>query len=187
MSRPPQLPAHLPPVPVLETERLILRGRTLADFDASVAMWQDPEVVRYIGGHPISEADNWARFLRHIGHWSALGWGYWVVCDRFSGLLLGEVGFAEQLREIEPVFRGTPECGWALARAAHGKGYATEAVRAAQAWGDAHFADPRTVCIIEPANAASIRVATKCGFRELAQSVYKGVPMHVFERFAPRR
>ncbi|MCK6447601.1 MAG: GNAT family N-acetyltransferase [Planctomycetes bacterium] len=176
------LAAHWPPVPVLETGRLLLRGRELRDFEPSCAMWRDPEVVRYIGGQPISESDNWSRFLRHVGHWAALGFGYWVVEERASGRFVGEVGFAEQLRELEPSIRGTPECGWALATWAHGRGYATEAVLAALTWGDTHFEDRRTACIIEPGNAASLRVAAKCGFVELARTTYKGVPMHVFER-----
>jgi len=55
---------------------------------------------------------------------------------------------------------------WALVPAVHGRGYATEAVGAALAWGERRFgANARTVCIISPENLASIRVATKCGFR----------------------
>lgn len=179
------LSARLPDVPLLATERLLLRGRRLEDFADSCAMWRDPEVVRYIGGQPLGEADNWARFLRHVGHWAALGFGYWVVVEKAGGRFVGEVGFGEQLREIEPAIRGTPECGWALASWAQGRGFATEAVRAAQRWGDAHFDDPRTVCLIEPANAASLRVAAKCGFVEFARGSYKDVPMLLLERFAP--
>ena len=36
------------------------------------------------------------------------------------------------------------------------------------------FSPERVVCIIAPENAASIRVADKCGFRQKAQGVYKG-------------
>jgi RimJ/RimL family protein N-acetyltransferase len=39
-------------IPTLETERLILRPHRLADFDAYVEMWADPDVVRFIGGKP---------------------------------------------------------------------------------------------------------------------------------------
>lgn len=38
--------------PVLETERLILRGQRASDLDAFAAMWGDPEVTRFIGGKP---------------------------------------------------------------------------------------------------------------------------------------
>ena len=53
----------------------------------------------------------------------------------------------------------------------------TEAVRAIVAWGDAHFELARTACIVSPENVASIRVAEKCGYRELARTTYKGHPV----------
>ena len=36
--------------PVVETERLILRGHTKADFEACAELWGDPDVTRFIGG-----------------------------------------------------------------------------------------------------------------------------------------
>jgi RimJ/RimL family protein N-acetyltransferase len=69
-----------------------------------------------------------------------------------------------------------PECGWSLATPAHGKGYATEAVRSVLAWGDAHFGKVRMACIIAPENAASLRVAEKTGFRVAQRTTYKGEP-----------
>jgi len=74
-----------------------------------------------------------------------------------------------------------------LATDAHGKGYATEAARAAIAWGDANLmtAQPelgRTVCIIHPEHARSIRVAEKCGFKEVLRTTYKEEPTVLFAR-----
>jgi RimJ/RimL family protein N-acetyltransferase len=63
-----------------------------------------------------------------------------------------------------------------------GKGYATEAVVAVLAWGDAHFSDPRTICLIHPDNLASIRVAQKCGFHKWQRATYRGEPTILFER-----
>ncbi len=75
-----------------------------------------------------------------------------------------------------------PEAGWVLAREAHGKGYATEAVRAAIGWGEKRFGKTRTACIIHPEHAASIRVAEKCGYREPKVASYKGEPVLLFVR-----
>ena len=47
---------------------------------------------------------------------------------------LGEAGYLEAKRDIAPSLKGTPEVGWAFVKAAQGKGYATEAVRAALTW-----------------------------------------------------
>jgi RimJ/RimL family protein N-acetyltransferase len=168
--------------PLIETERLFLRGHELADFDDSLALWGDPEVTRFIGTRPFTREDVWSRLLRYVGHWALLGFGYWVVTEKATGRFLGEVGFADFRREIEPSLEGTPEIGWVLAAHAHGKGYATEAVRAAVAWGDAHFNTGRTACIIAPENGPSLRVAEKCGYREICRTAYKDKPTIMFVR-----
>jgi RimJ/RimL family protein N-acetyltransferase len=169
-------------VPVLETERLRLRGHSLSDFEPMMAMWGDPQVTRFIGGKPSTQEEVWSRLLRYIGHWAALGFGYWAVEDKATGAFVGEVGFADFKRDLEPSFEGIPELGWGLGTWAHGKGYATEAVRAAAEWGDAHFKGARMVCMIAPENVASIRVAEKSGFKPFAETFYKGSPSLLFER-----
>ena len=133
-------------------------------------MWANPIVTRFIGGKPSTREELWMRLMRNVGHWSLLGFGYWVVEVKASGRFVGEVGFAELKRDIEPSFEGMPEGGWVLAPEAHGKGFATEAVKAILAWGDKHFAGRTTTCIISPENTASIRVAEKCGYREVART-----------------
>ena len=163
-------------IPVLETERLILRGHLIADFPAYAAMWADPDVTRFIGGVPLAEEDAWGKFLRTFGQWDVMGFGFWSILEKQSGTRIGEVGFLEGRRDIVPSLKGVPECGWALVPAAHRKGYATEAVRAVLAWGDAHFGRVRMACIISPENAPSLRVAEKTGFREALRTTYKNTP-----------
>jgi RimJ/RimL family protein N-acetyltransferase len=169
-------------VPILETERLKLRGHRLDDFNHCAAMWADPKVTRFTTGKPLSEEESWRRLLGYVGHWSLLGFGYWVAEEKATGNFVGEIGFADYKRDLEPSLKGTPEIGWVLAGHAHGKGLATEAVRAAVVWGDANFQSPRSACIIAPENLASIRVAVKCGYREFAQATYKGNPTLMFAR-----
>ncbi len=167
--------------PVLETDRLILRGHAVADFPDCAAMWADPEVVRHIGGQPSTSEQAWARVLRYVGHWELLGFGFWAVFEKASGRFAGEVGLADFKRDITPPI-GDLETGWVLARWAHGQGFATEALRATLAWSDARFPDRSTACVIEPANAASIRVATKCGYLESTRTTYHGDDIVIFRR-----
>ena len=167
---------------MIETERLILRRHVLADFDECAAMWADPEVVRYIGGRPFSREEVWWRLLRYVGHWQLLGFGYWTFRERTTGRWVGEGGFADFHRDIEPSLGDAPESGWALASWAFGRGFATEAMRAIVAWGDAQWGARRTVCIISPENSASIRVATKLGYAEQLRTTYKGSPTILFQR-----
>lgn len=169
--------------PVIETERLILRGHAKADLDACAAMWGDAQVTRYIGGRPFARDEVWARLLRYVGHWQEMGYGFWALTEKASGRLVGELGFADFKRELDPSFGETPEMGWVLSPAAHSKGYASEAVTAALAWADGHFGGGRTVCMIHPENEASLRVARKAGFREFARADYHGQTV-LLERFA---
>lgn len=168
-------------VPVLETERLRLRGHALGDFDACAAMWGDPEVTRFIGGKPSTREESWARFLRYAGHWALLGYGFWAIEEKAGGRFLGEGGFADFKREISPAI-DAPEQGWVLAPWAHGRGLASEAVAAMLIWGEVHFKRRDFVCIISPENAASIRVAEKAGYREIARTTYKDAPTIMYRR-----
>jgi RimJ/RimL family protein N-acetyltransferase len=176
------LPHTAGPAPVIETERLRLRGYRLGDFADSLALWSDPIVYRYITGKPSYEDEIWPKFLRHVGHWALVGFGYWRVEEKATGRFVGEVGFADFKRVIEPSLQGIPEIGWVLASAMHGRGYGSEAVGAALAWGDAHFGSMHTACIVDPENAASLRLAAKFGYRELLRTTYLGDPTIMFTR-----
>ncbi|MBM1295670.1 GNAT family N-acetyltransferase [Serratia nematodiphila] len=164
--------------PTLITERLRLDAHTLDDFDSLAALWADPLVVRYIGGTPRDREDSWGRLMRYVGHWALLGYGYWAVRDKQSGEYLGSIGFSNFLRDITPAL-DAPEMGWTLVSSAHGKGYATEALRAALAWGKTHLPGAQTVCIISPENQASLALAKKVGFSESHRSKYHQSPIVV--------
>ena len=151
-------------VPLLETDRLILRGHTLEDFETSAGMWADSRVVGHISGTPSTREQSWSRLLRYSGHWQLLGFGYWAVTTRSDGAFIGEVGFAYYQRATTPSIEGIPEAGWVLNYEAHGKGYATEAVGASLLWADAELNAEKTVCIIDPNYSPSINVAKKCGY-----------------------
>jgi RimJ/RimL family protein N-acetyltransferase len=171
------------PHDIIETERLRLRQHRVEDFDRCFAIWSDTAVVRFLG-KPATREDAWVRLLRYAGHWSLLGFGMWAVETRDSGEYVGDIGFLDAKRDIDPPFGETPEVGWVLASNAHGKGYATEAVQAALQWGDRHFGGRRTLCLIDTDNLASLRVADKCGFREFHRTTYKGASVILLERLA---
>ena len=95
--------------------------------------------------------------------WAVVGFGYWAITDRTTGEFLGEGGFADFRRGITELV-DVPEAGWAIAPRAWGSGIATEAVTAMLAWADNQLAISEVKCIIDDSNAASLRVAEKCGF-----------------------
>lgn len=167
---------------MIETPRLRLRPHRAEDHAACAAMWADPAVTRFIGGQPSTSTQSWQRLLAYVGHWSLAGFGYWAIEERSGGAFVGELGFADCWRELEPSISGAPEAGWALAPRMHGRGYATEALRAAHAWGDANLAAERTVCLIAPGNEPSLRLAARFGYRELARTTYRGEATILYER-----
>ncbi|MSR60370.1 MAG: N-acetyltransferase [Planctomycetaceae bacterium] len=57
------------------------------------------------------------------------------------------------------------EIGYRLARPHWGRGYATEAARALRDYGFGTLSLARLIALIDPRNAASIRVAEKIGLR----------------------
>ena len=118
-------------------------------------------------------------------HWQLLGFGYWVVEDRTNGTFLGEVGFADYHREIDPPFSGTPEAGWVMTVASHGYGLAREAVRAALEWADANLSANRTVCMIAPEHEASLRLARNLGCTNERYAQHMGSRVITLERTKP--
>ncbi|HJP98041.1 MAG TPA: GNAT family N-acetyltransferase [Rhodanobacteraceae bacterium] len=166
--------------PEIRTQRLRLRAHRAEDFEGCRAIWSDPEVVRHISGKPSTGEEAWRRLLTSAGLWSVLGFGYWAIEEQASGKYIGDIGFAEFQRDIDPPLRGMLECGWVLARAAQGQGYASEALAAIEAWRCTHLPGRRAVCIIAPANAPSVRVAEKAGFRRWCETTYHGAATLVF-------
>ena len=147
-------------VPVVETERLRLRGWTDEDLDDLAAIYADREVTRWLGlPEGLSRGEVWRRLAMFAGHWSLRGYGLWAVEERAGGPVIGHVGLWQP--------EGWPglEVGWTFGRPWHGRGYATYAARAADAFAFERLGAERVVSVIEPANEASARVAQRIGER----------------------
>jgi RimJ/RimL family protein N-acetyltransferase len=178
---------HHVAAPLLETERLRLRQFRADDLNANHALWNEPAVYKFMAGKPSSVEDIWRDILQTIGHWQVLGYGYWAIEEKSSGHFIGNIGFGDFRRKMVPDMNDTPEAGWVLMTEYHGKGIGTEALAAMLAWGDAHLPHPKTACITAPDNVASIALARKFGFREVAQTTYKADPTLLFHRHRDSR
>ena len=144
----------------LETERLRLRMWREDDFEDFAAMCADPEVMRYLGdGKPMSRMDAWRHMAVLAGHWQLRGYGHWAVEEKASGRMIGRAGFLYP--EGWPDF----EIGWTFARPWWGRGYATEAARAALDHGFTAMGRDHVISLIRPGNLPSIRVAERLGER----------------------
>ncbi|MDT9597676.1 GNAT family N-acetyltransferase [Sphingosinicella rhizophila] len=171
-------------VPILETERLRLRCFREEDLAAQASMLGDEAIMQFLGGVRQSREETWRRMLAMIGCWPTFGFGYWAIERLSDGAVLGQVGFADYKRDINPSIDTLPEMGWVVARHAHGHGYAGEAVEAGLRWADAHLAGRDIVAIIDPGNEASLALAKRSGFSQYEEAMYKGAPILIFRRFA---
>jgi RimJ/RimL family protein N-acetyltransferase len=167
--------------PMLETPSLRLRRHRLDDFPACRDLWADPRITQFIGGRPLNQEEAWLKFQRNAGHWPLLGFGFWIIEEKSTGVFAGEVGISHFFRETQPPVENLREAGWVLSPAVQGKGYATEAVCAALAWTDERLSDPRTICLIHPENLPSLRVAEKCDFHEWFRATHHNEPCILFQ------
>jgi RimJ/RimL family protein N-acetyltransferase len=159
-------------IPELVTERLLLRGLELSDFDAYAAICADPEVRRYLGdGFPLKRPAAWREMALLLGHWGLRGFGQWAVVQRQTGELVGRAGLWQP--------EGWPglEVGWVLGRPWWGRGFATEAAAAAVDHAFESLGAQHVISLIRPDNAPSIRVAERLGERyerrvELSRTVH---------------
>lgn len=162
--------------PRLFTPRLTLRPHQLSDFEDIAALWADPEVVRKISGVPSTREQSWARLLRNVGHWSLLGFGYWVIETAENRRFVGEAGLGCFERDLKPSVQGIPEAGWVISPTEGGKGLATEAMEAVLQWSDGVRGFPTTFAIFDPSHGASLRVAEKLGYSKPSSVSYAGKP-----------
>ncbi|MBV9773767.1 MAG: GNAT family N-acetyltransferase [Gemmatimonadetes bacterium] len=162
-------------IPSFTTDRLLLRPLREKDLDAYAAIMADPEVTRYLGdGQPLSRVDAWRQMALFLGHWQLRGYGHWAVEERGSGALAGRVGLF--LPEGWPGF----ELGWTLGRAFWGRGYATEAARAALRYAFSELGREHVISLIHPDNRASIRVAERLGESREGETEFYGRTVLVY-------
>jgi len=151
-------------IPVLETERLLLREGRESDFEVLAAFYADERASKFVGG-PLTRAEAWGRVAFNRGHWALRGFGNWALEEKATGAYVGWSGlwFPE----------GFParEVGWGLMPAKRGRGYATEAALRARAYAYEALGWETAISLIAQDNAPSLRVAVRLGatFERMAQ------------------
>lgn len=145
---------------ILETDRLILRRFVPEDLDPLFALYRDPEIRRYFPEGVLTyeetrEELEW--FLN--GHPSHPELGLWATLHKGSNQFIGRCGLLPWT--IEGRFE--VEVAYLLAREYWGNGLATEAARAIARYAFDQLDLTRLICLVDPDNHASRRVAEKIG------------------------
>jgi RimJ/RimL family protein N-acetyltransferase len=130
---------------ILETNRLILRHQILEDLDSLWALYNNPDIVRYIPDAP-----------RHPKHPEL---GLWATIHKETNKFIGRCGLLpwtiDEQNELEVAYLIDKEY-W-------GQGLGTEAAQAILDYGFEKLNLSRLICLIDKENLASIRVAEKIG------------------------
>jgi RimJ/RimL family protein N-acetyltransferase len=146
------------------TERLVLRRWRVEDREPFAAINADPEVMRFIGtGAILGPALSDEMVTRFEREWEERGFGLWALSARDDPdeRLLGFCGLTVPM--FLPSVLPAVEVGWRMGREAWGLGYATEAARAAVAFGFEEHAIEEILAIVDPDNERSLRVCAKLG------------------------
>ena len=150
------------------SERLVLRALRADDADALFAYRTDPAIMRYQGWEPKS-ADEVRAFIAEIGAARPFAPGTWHqlgIALRSTDELLGDCGVHVPQNEPDQA-----EFGITLAPTFHGRGYATEAIRAMLWLAFDTLGKHRVFGSIDPRNVRSIALVRRTGFRQEAYFV----------------
>ncbi len=142
----------------METERLLLREMTDADYPALCRMLQDEEVM-YAYAHAFSDEEAHAWLARQQARYRQNGFGLWAVILKSSGEIIGQCGVTVQDCDGKDVL----EVGYLFCKAFWGQGYATEAARACKEYAFIHLHAEEVFSIIRDNNYPSQRVAERNG------------------------
>lgn len=144
----------------LRTERLVLRRWTDSDLPRFAELNADPEVMRYFpAALTRAQSDELAASIR--GALDRQGWGLWAVELPGIAPFIGFVGL-NQVR-FRAHFTPAVEVGWRLAREHWGRGYASEAGRAALGHAFSQLGCQEVVSFTAAVNHRSIRVMGRLG------------------------
>ncbi|HCB01718.1 MAG TPA: hypothetical protein DEP19_04985 [Anaerolineae bacterium] len=161
-------------IPIIKTERLILRPLTLDDKESLFQITQEENIFRYF---PTKEAwgmEKVERYINHqISHWETYKYGHWAVTIRETGQLMGWDGL-----EFLPDTNET-EVGYLFSKEFWGKGYATEATKEAVKFGIENGLK-EIIGLTDPENIASQRVLEKSGLSFTRRQFYFGMEMFRF-------
>jgi len=158
-----------------ETERLILREILPTDIDGIFELDSDPEVHRYLPGHPIQNKEQAMEAIAFIRQqYIDNGIGRWAVVDKKTNDFIGWAG----LKLItEPINNHINyyDLGYRLIKKYWGQGIATEAAHASLLYAFDNLNVNEVYAIADYENAASNKILTKVGLTCIETFIHNGI------------
>ena len=154
----------------IRTERLTLCQWQPDHFPSFAEHLTDAQAMRFLGGtRSFSEASR--IFLSLAGQWQLRGYGFYAV--EHEGRFVGAVGI------FHPYNWPEPELAYNFVSEVHGRGFATEAVRAVRNVA-AMQGRERLVSFIDPENHASEAVARRLGAEPIGDTSFNAETVTVW-------
>jgi RimJ/RimL family protein N-acetyltransferase len=163
------------PMPILETERLVLRSFRANDVDAMVQLFANPDFMRFSLG-VYTERRKTVDFIDKVTGWDRAGIpSLFAVIPRGDNTIVGYCGFHNH-----PEIPGEVEIGYRLHPDYWNRGLITEAARAVRNHAFADLKLPRVISLVHPENIPSRRVAEKNGMEVEKETTFRGFPTLVY-------
>ncbi|GIT91193.1 acetyltransferase [Jannaschia pagri] len=163
----------------LETERLVLRVPIEADWPEHLAFGLSDR-MQFTGG-PTNRWGAWRSFTSMLGHWVLRGYGFWQILEKSTGDRIGKAGLLFHDGWPEP------ELAWHLYDGNTGKGFATEAARAARTDAWSRLGLGPLISPIDADNHASRAVARRLGARVEGTGALLGSDVEIWRHPDPVR
>ena len=148
-------------LPIITTERLVLRWVSENDIDSLYEVFSDPQVMRYWSTPPYTNREDAVKLQREIAagneNNTMIKWG---LALRESDHLIGTTTLFNLSLE-----NGRAELGYAMGHAHWGKGYMNEALQALLFHAFEVMNIRRLEADVDPRNTASIRTLERLGFQ----------------------
>jgi RimJ/RimL family protein N-acetyltransferase len=153
---------NVPQPIILETKRLILRRQVIGDLGALRELYCDPEVTKYIPDAPKTRDEAREELEWHMnGHPGRPELGLWATVLKENGKFIGRCGLLPWTIDG----RDEVEVAYTIAQEYWGRGLGSEVALAILQYGFEKLGLRRLICLIEPDNVASQKVAEKIGMR----------------------
>ena len=146
-------------LPILETDRLLLRKVSLEDAADIFEYASDPEVPRFMPWGPHQSIQATYEYLEHVVDiYRQHSPGPWAIVHKRDAKMIGTCSFGSWERDHRRA-----EIGYVLNRRYWGQGYMTEAIRAIIAFGFRELGLNRIQARCDVPNIGSARVMEKAG------------------------
>lgn len=155
-------PSRLPPFPILETPRLVLRDLRLPDAPHLLAFFGDEWVAGFLDGPLLTEVEEAEEIIEWAADMRAKRFGIrWGITLKGQDRVIGTCGFHRWDKTHHRA-----ETGYELARDHWRQGIMSEALRAIFGYGFGAMGLHRIEALVDPHNDASLGLLRALGFTE---------------------